>query len=118
MSAPAKAFFFIFVILALGALAHDLYVWHESNGFPFNFAALGWIAKTYYPAELQLVIDTLGAETFNMILTPILKIPAFFLTAGIAAFIFAVDFARRTLHAMNPGRGKDRDQKVKWKRYQ
>lgn len=118
MSVTAKALFFIFFILAGGALAHDIYVWQNSNGFPFNFAALGWMAKTYYPDELQLAIDTLGADTFNSILTPLLKIPAFFLTAGLAAFVYAVDFIRRLVKSSNPGRGKDRDQKVKLKRYQ
>ena len=116
MSVTAKFFLFIFALLALGSLAHDIYVWQNSNGFPFSFAALGWIAKTYYPDELQLTIDTLTPETFNTVLTPILKIPAFFLTAGLAIFVFVVDFINRTIKNSVPGRGKDRDQQLKYKR--
>ena len=101
-------------MLALGALAHDIYVWQQDTAYPFNFAALGWMSKTYYPAEHQMVVDTLSPETFNEILTPLLKIPAFFLMVGIAAFIFVVDFANRMIKNANPGRGKDRDQRVKF----
>lgn len=115
MSAPAKALFAIFFLLALCSLGHDIYIWYNADGYPFNFAALGWMAKTYYPDELQLTIDTLSPETFNSILTPILKIPAFFLTVGIAAFIYGFDFANRKLKSINnPGRGKDRDDKIKF----
>ena len=113
MSASAKAFFGLFIILALCALGHDIYVWQNANGYPFNFAALGWITKNYWPAEHQMVVDTLGAETFNSILTPILAIPAFFLAGGLAAFTFVVDFLNRLVKRMNPGRGKDRNQKLK-----
>ncbi len=114
MSSTAKAFLFIFIVLALGSLAHDIYVWQSLDGFPFNFAALGWMAKTYYPDEFQLTIDTLSPETFNAILTPILKIPAFFLTVGLAVFVFVVDFANRLIKNKTPGRGKDRDQQIKF----
>lgn len=116
MSVTAKFFLFILVLSALGSLAHDIYVWQNANGFPFAFAALGWIAKTYCPDELQLVIDTLTPETFNTVLTPVLKIPAFFMTTGLAIFVFVVDFINRTVKNMTPGRGKDRDQQLKYKR--
>lgn len=114
MSANAKAFIFIFVVLALGALAHDIYVWYNLVDYPFSFAALGWMAKTYYPDELKLVVDTLGAETFNSFLTPLLQIPAFFLTVGLAIAIYAIDFASRKIKNRTPGRGKDRDQQIKF----
>lgn len=113
MSAIAKAFMFIFVMLAVAALGHDIYVWQNNPGYPFNFAAIGWMTKTYFEAEHQMVVDTLSPETFNMILTPILKIPAFFFAAGIAIFIFAIDFANRKLKSSDPGRGKDRDARLK-----
>lgn len=116
MSTSAKALFSLFVLLALCALGHDIYVWYNGNGHPFAFAALGWISKTYTPAEHQMAVDTLGADSFNEILTPFLKIPAFFLTAGLAAFVYAIDFIQRTIKNMNPGRGKDKDKKLK--RYQ
>lgn len=117
MSASAKALFSLFVLLALASVGHDIYVWQNSNGYPFNFAAIGWMTKTYYPDEHQMVVDTLGAETFNSILTPILAIPAFYLTAGLAAFTFAIDFINRMIKNANPGRGKDRDQKIVGKRF-
>jgi len=113
MSASAKAFFGLFILLAIGALAHDIYVWQNLVDYPFNFAALGWITKNYWPDEHQMVVDTLGAETFNSILTPVLAIPAFFLASGLAAFTFAVDYLNRLVKKLNPGRGKDRDQKIK-----
>jgi len=116
MSFSAKAFFALFVFFAIASLSHDIYVWQNSNGFPFAFAALGWITENYFNAEHKMVVETLGAETFNQILTPILKIPAFFLTSGLAALIFIIDFIIRTIKNLNPGRGKDRDQKLK--RYQ
>jgi len=116
MSVTAKAFFFIFFILAAGALAHDIYVWQNSNGYPFNFAEMGWMSKTYYPEQHQMVVDTLGVETFNSVLTPFLKIPAFFFAVGMCVFIFVVDFVNTKLKS-SVGRGKDRDQKVKLKRY-
>lgn len=113
MSAVAKAFFALFVILALASLGHDIYVWQSKPGYPFNFAAIGWMTKTYYPDQHQMIVDTLGAETFNEILTPLLAIPAFFLTTGIAALIFVIDFIKRQIRSADPGRGKDRDTKVK-----
>ena len=116
MSASAKALFSLFFLFAVAAIGHDIYVWQNGEGHPFAFAALGWITKTYLPAEHQMMVDMLGPESFNEILTPILKIPAFFLAAGLAAFVFAVDFIQRTIKNLNPGRGKDRDQKLK--RYQ
>lgn len=115
MSPAAKAFFALFILLAIGAVAHDIYIWQNANGFPFEFAALGWIAKKYYPDELQLTIDTLSPETFNMILTPVLKIPAFFLAIGMAVFVYVVDFINRQVKNMTTTtRGKDRDQKIKF----
>lgn len=116
MSTSAKAFLSLFFLFALAALGHDIYVWYNGNGHPFAFAALGWISKTYLPAEHQITIDALGVETFNQILTPILKIPAFFMAVGLAAFVYAVDLIQRTIKNLNPGRGKDRDRKLK--RYQ
>lgn len=113
MSAIAKAFFALFVLLALASLGHDIYVWQSKPGYPFNFAAIGWMTKTYYPDEHQMMVDALGPETFNDILTPLLRIPAFYLTAGIAALIFAIDFIKRQIRAADPGRGKDRDNKFK-----
>lgn len=116
MSTSAKALFSLFFILAMCAIGHDIYVWQNGDGHPFAFAALGWISKTYLPTEHQMVVDMLGPETFNVILTPLLKIPAFFITAGLATLIYALDFIQRRVRNMNPGRGKDRDAKLK--RYQ
>lgn len=116
MSPSAKAFFGIFVLLALGALGHDLYIWYYSDNYPFEFAALGWIAKQYYPDELQITIDTVGADAFNAILTPILQMKAFFLATGLAIFVYVVDFAQRKIKNMVPGRGKDRDGLNKFKK--
>lgn len=113
MSPSAKALFTLFILLALGALGHDIYIWQNAGGNPFAFAALGWISKTYIPNEHQMLVDMFGADSFNEIFTPFLKIPAFFMAAGLAAFVYAVDFANRTIKNMNPGRGKDRDQKLK-----
>jgi hypothetical protein len=114
MSGVAKLFLFIFVLLAIGSLADDIYIWQNSNGFPFSFAALGWIAKTYCPNQLQITIDALGTETFNKFLTPILKIPAFFLSIGLVVFVVVVDFINRMAKKVAPGRGKDRDQNIKF----
>lgn len=115
MSPAAKAFFAIFILIAIGAVAHDIYIWQNSNGYPFEFAALGWLAKNYYPEQLQMTIDTLSPETFNAVLTPVLKIPAFFMAIGIAAFIYVVDFIKRKVtSATASGRGKDRDTKIKF----
>ena len=117
MSVTAKAFFSLFFLLAAAALGHDIYAWYNSNGEPFAFAALGWISKTYLPSEHQMFVDMMGgAESLNEIMTPILRIPAFFLAAGLATFVYLIDFISRTISKMNPGRGKDRDQKLK--RYQ
>jgi hypothetical protein len=117
MSVTAKAFFSLFLLLAAAALGHDIYVWYNSNGEPFAFAALGWISKTYLPAEHQLLVDMIGGpESFNSVVTPILRLPAFFLAAGLAVLVYLIDFINRTIKKMNPGRGKDRDQKLK--RYQ
>jgi len=114
MNASAKAIFALFVLFAMAALGNDIYIWYTNpNGEPFAFAALGWITKNYLPNEHQMVVDMLGVETFNSVLTPLLRIPAFFLTAGIAAMVYAIDFITRTIRNMNPGRGKDRDQKLK-----
>jgi hypothetical protein len=113
MSFAGKFFFGLFILFALGAAAHDIYIWQTSNGFPFNFAALGWITKTYLPDEHQILVDSLGAESFNAVLTPILKIPAFFLCAGIALLIFCLDFIIRIAKNANPARGKDRTQNIK-----
>jgi hypothetical protein len=116
MSVSGKAFFLLFTLLALAFLGHDIYYWQNSNGFPFAFAALGRLSELYFPVEHKTLVDTLGVDTFNQILTPILRIPAFFLMAGLAVFVFAIDFINRTIKNLNPGRGKDRDQKLK--RYQ
>ncbi|MBL8641165.1 MAG: hypothetical protein JNL76_03520 [Alphaproteobacteria bacterium] len=118
MSPTAKALFFIFFFLGLCMLAHDIYVWQNSGGHPFHFAALGWILRSYYPHEFQMSVDILGADLFNFILTPLLKLPAFFITMGGAFFIFAADLIRRKMNTLTPGRGKERDQKLKSRRYQ
>ncbi len=73
-----------FAMLAIIAIAHDIYLWVTSDGYPFAFAALGWISKTYLPDIHQAAVDMIGPEIFNQILTPVLKIPAFFLMASLA----------------------------------
>jgi hypothetical protein len=92
MSSTAKTFAAFFAILAFAALGHDIYVWQTSDGFPFAFAALGWITKTYALEYHQIVVDVLGAEAFNTILTPILRIPAFFLAVGLTVFSSVIGF--------------------------
>lgn len=107
MSKSGKSLFSLFMLLALIALGHDVYLWYVSDGFPFNFAALGWITKTYLSSEHQLVVETLGPDTFNAILTPILKIPAVFITGGIAALIAVIDFINSKIKNIKTGRRKN-----------
>lgn len=91
LSDSAKAFFYLFLLLAVAALAHDIYIWNEAGDRPFAFAALGWSFKIYLPEAYLMTVDTLGNELFDTILTPILKIPAAFLFAGCAAFVFTLN---------------------------
>ena len=97
MSSGAKAIATLFRLLALIALGHDIYVWQNSEGHPFAFAALGWISKTYAPEQHQFVVDVLGADSFNAVLTPLLKIPAFFFALGLIGLTALVDIANRRL---------------------
>lgn len=95
MSPTGKMISSLFGLLALVALGHDLYIWQNSEGFPFAFAALGWISKTYLPEQHQFLVDVLSPETFNAILTPVLKIPAFFLCLGLSLATSALDVLNR-----------------------
>ena len=88
MPRSAKALFALCILLTLVAVGHDIYIWQTSNGFPFAFAALGWITRTYVPDIQQMIVDAIGVDMFNTILTPILKIPAAFLAAGCAVMIY------------------------------
>lgn len=97
MSSSAKALFLLFILLTLMAVGHDIYIWQTSDGFPFAFAALGWISKTYIPDIQQIIVDMLGVDLFNTVITPVLRIPATFLAAGIAALIYIIDAIRRKI---------------------
>lgn len=99
MSRSVKPFFLLCILLTLGAVGHDIYIWQTSNGFPFAFAALGWISKTYIPDIQQQVVDMLGVDLFNAVLTPILKIPAAFFTAGLTMIIYVGGRIHRTITA-------------------
>ena len=114
MSSTAKTFAVFFAILAVAALGHDIYVWQTSVGFPFAFAALGWITKTYALEYHRMVVDTLGAETFNIIFTPVLRIPAFFLASGLFVLTLAVDFISRK--AKWVGKPAEKEKSLKFSR--
>ncbi len=82
----------LFGFLTLMAVGHDLYLWSTSDGFPFAFAALGWITKHYIPEAHAVVVNLIGVPTFNMILTPALKIPAAFLAGGLSLAFMGIGF--------------------------
>ncbi|MDY0029710.1 MAG: hypothetical protein RBR86_07185 [Pseudobdellovibrionaceae bacterium] len=87
-----KAIFFtsLFAILAVVALARDLYAWDRDNIYPRG--DLGGIFKLYLPDAYHSVVDFLGADLFNAVLTPILSIPAFLLALGLCIFSFALGY--------------------------
>ncbi len=87
ISPTAHKFAKVFALLAFLAVGHDIYLWVTSDDFPFAFAALGWITKHYIPEYHAAVVDFIGVDTFNLVLTPILKIPAAFL-AGCLSLVF------------------------------
>ncbi len=104
MSRSVKPFFLLCILLTLGAVGHDIYIWQTSNGFPFAFAALGWISQTYLPDIQQQVVDVLGVDLFNAVLTPVLKIPAAFFAAGLAVIVYAGDRIHRAIASVAAAR--------------
>ena len=106
MSETAKKLFIVFLVMAFGGLAHDLYIWQTSDGHPFNFAALGWVIKHYASQEQDAVVQTIGADIFNTILTPILKIPVFFFGSFLAVLTYVIDLAKRKISTNSSGATK------------
>ncbi|HNQ91557.1 MAG TPA: hypothetical protein PKI93_01345 [Alphaproteobacteria bacterium] len=92
LSTTSKTFCSLFALLTAVALGHDLYIW-QKDGNDFSFAYLGGIFKRYLPEEFKTTVDTLGAENFNILLTPFLSMPAVFLFGGLLAFSFAAGLA-------------------------
>lgn len=103
MPQSAKLFCGFFLFLAAGFFGLDVYTWQNSGGRPFSFADLGYLSKTHFPEEHQLVVDALTPETFNAILTPVLQIPAVFLFAGLAAVALAIGLVSTFLGKRLPG---------------
>jgi len=103
-----KFFCFLFVMIALGDLAHDYYIWSlDQQTQVFSIVPMGWSFKHYLPEEHQMLIDTLSPETFNMLLTPILALPAAFLFAGLTVFLVAAYFLVKMVSLARGGGVKD-----------
>lgn len=105
MSQTAKTLAIFFALLAFVALGHDVYLW-QTTGFPFAFAALGWLSKNYVPDQHQAIVEMLGAETFNMILTPVLRLPACLLMAALALVVMGVDLVHAKITKRNTYKAK------------
>ena len=97
ISPTAHTFAKVFVLLAFLAIGHDIYLWVTSDDFPFAFAALGWLTKHYIPEYHAAVVAFIGVDTFNLVLTPILKIPAVFLAGGLALAFMGIGFILQRL---------------------
>lgn len=113
LSSTARTLSGFFLILAVIALGHDLYLWQIRPDHPFAFAALGWITKTYIPEQHQILVDLIGAEAFNLILTPLLKIPAFFSAVGLSALTVMIDYTNRRMKAAGEYKRRAPDNRFK-----
>ncbi len=103
MPQSAKLFCGFFLFLAAGFFGLDVYTWQNSGGRPFSFADLGYLSKTHFPDEHQLMVDALTPETFNAVLTPVLQIPAVFLFAGLAAAVLILGLLSKVIGKRLPG---------------
>lgn len=115
MEREKKLIYFFLALFPLGALAHDIYVW-KTGEHPFAFAALGWITKTYIPEYHQMVVDILGPELFNQILTPILELRAFYAGIGVVVLYFVLNFAVKKIAERTQSAPKAKDTSFKYKR--
>lgn len=96
-SSSARTFSGFFVLLAIGALAHDILIWQRSNDYPFAFADLGWMTKTYLPEQHAYMVSLLGVETFNIFLAPVLRLSAVIVALGLMGFTLLIDGLRIAL---------------------
>ena len=116
MSRTAKTFCGFFLILACMALGGDVYIWYNSDGHPFAFAALGYLTKTYVPEYHQLVVDALTPEVFNQILAPILAISAFFLGLALAGISLVIGGVFQFIGANTKGQMAPKNKAFKYNR--
>ena len=117
MPQSAKVFCGFFLLLAAGFLGLDVYTWQNSGGHPFSFAELGYLTKTHFPEQHQLVVDALTPETFNAVLTPFLQIPAVFLFGGLAALTLVIGLVSELVGNRMPGqRGPKKSAAFKYNR--
>lgn len=117
MPQSAKLFCGFFLFLAACFLGLDVYTWQNSGGHPFSFAELGYLTKTHFPEQHQLVVDALTPETFNAILTPFLQIPAVFLCAGLAVACLVIGLVSKVVGNRMPGqRGPKKPAAFKYNR--
>ena len=116
MPRAAKNIAGFFVFLALIALGGDIYIWQHSDGHPFAFAALGYLSKTYLAEYHQLVVDAFTPETFNVIFTPILAIPAVFFCLGMAAVTLVLGFITHVVKSGSKGQMAPKNKNFEYKR--
>lgn len=81
-----KLFALIFGVLTVAAFGHDLWrALTTENGF--TFSQIGGLFQAYardeHDALRQAVVDTAGAEGFNTLLVPILRMYTVALTGGL-----------------------------------
>lgn len=93
MASACKFFAFFFLLLTVAAIGHDAYRAY-TTGNDFAFSQLGGLLQAYARAEHDemrtAVVDTAGAETFNSVLVPLLKLHTAALTGGLALVFGAV----------------------------
>ncbi|MCB1551995.1 MAG: hypothetical protein KDJ26_08365 [Alphaproteobacteria bacterium] len=87
MSKLSISFCIFFALLTLAALGHDVFIW-QRDGNVFTLADLGGIFKRYAPEAFNVVVEMVGADTFNMILTPLLAQTAVYV--GLALLVISV----------------------------
>lgn len=76
--------FFISLIPALFALAHDFYIYYENTDFDktLKFASIGWTWAYYHPESLRQFINSFPQETTEVFIEPLLTVQ---MTLGFAA---------------------------------
>lgn len=78
------------ILLAVLLVGHDIYWWFSAGSGGFGFLDGGSLLQHYANKWLLWLVDHLGPETFNAVLTPVLALPAFILPlacAGVTALL-------------------------------
>jgi hypothetical protein len=83
------------LVLPIAAIGHDLYLAYGQTGTldleqPFKLSYVGWLLQNYAPDQFAQAREVVPADTWSLLIRPILESPTVLAAAVPSAILYAI----------------------------